>query len=106
MQLRYFFDPGSGVCLWASDDEARDAFDYAVALEDLPLSAAARALGNALLQSFDGSINWNDPGSPTIWSAAQLEEFNANAQAYLSRLRTELGDGFVIVDASSASPSA
>jgi hypothetical protein len=36
--FRYFFGPGSGICLWSANDEARDRFDYPVQLTDLGLS--------------------------------------------------------------------
>ena len=106
MQLRYFFDPGSGVCLWAGDDAARDAFGYAVAFEDLSLSPDTVAIGNELLQEFDGSIDWNDPGSPSPWSTAQMQGFSDKAHAFLSRLRAELGGGFEIIDALGSTPNA
>ena len=35
--LRYFFDAGSGICLWSANDEAREKFDYPVQLSDLEL---------------------------------------------------------------------
>lgn len=28
--LRCFFDPGSGICLWANNDEARERFGYPI----------------------------------------------------------------------------
>jgi hypothetical protein len=35
--LRYFFDPGAGICLWSSNDAARQKFDYPVDARDLPV---------------------------------------------------------------------
>ena len=49
MKLRYLFDPGSGVCPWAADDEARKAFGYPVQLKQLPLSQEVVALGQQVI---------------------------------------------------------
>jgi hypothetical protein len=42
MLLRFFFDAGSGVCLWAYDAEAKARFGYPVEAEmlDIPQSCA------------------------------------------------------------------
>ncbi len=42
-KIKYMFDWGSGVCLWSSNDEAKEKFgDYPIEdLEKLPVSAAA-----------------------------------------------------------------
>lgn len=38
-RLRYFFDFGSGICLWAANDAARDDFDYPVHSSKLPITS-------------------------------------------------------------------
>jgi hypothetical protein len=68
MILRYFFDAGSGVCLWAADDEARAAFGYPVELEELDLPRDTIFLGNRLIAIFDESIDWQDPAGASPWS--------------------------------------
>ena len=35
--VRFFFDAGSGVCLWAQDEATKQRFGYAVQLDDLDL---------------------------------------------------------------------
>ncbi|HOE43498.1 MAG TPA: hypothetical protein PLB25_17990 [Rhodoferax sp.] len=45
MKLRYFFDAGSGVCLWAGDDEVQVRYDYPVGLDILPISETLRIAG-------------------------------------------------------------
>jgi hypothetical protein len=81
MKLRYFFDPGSGICLWAADDEARAQFGYPVELEELSLAGDTLALGNSLIERFDGSINWSDPGSasPGLKNRGQISCAKASA---------------------------
>jgi len=96
MKLRYFYDPGSGVCLWAADDEARAAYGYPVSLEELPLSLEARAEGDLLLALFDSSIDWNDPAGPSPWSPQQRSDFAASSGQFFARVAAELGAGFEV----------
>lgn len=78
MRLRLFFDAGSGVCLWAGDERAREKYGYPLDLDALPLTAETIELGNALTERFDGGINWDDPAEPSTWSDVDREEFFAS----------------------------
>jgi len=98
MKLRYFFDPGSGICLWAADDEARAQFGYPVELEELSLAGDTLALGNSLIERFDGSINWSDPGSASPWSEEQRADFMRESERFYSKLVAELGPRFAVVN--------
>jgi hypothetical protein len=98
MKLRYFFDPGSGVCLWAGDDEARKAFGYPVELKQLPLSEEIVALGQQLIAQFDTSIDSDYPPNPSPWSDAEKQSFRAASQNLYVRLSSELGTRFEIID--------
>lgn len=98
MKFRYFFDPGSGICLWAADDEAKEAFGYPVDLSQLPLSQEVIALGQQLIARFDGSIDWEYPPNPSPWSSAEQESFKAASRQLYAKLASELGAGFEIVD--------
>lgn len=98
MKLRYFFDPGAGICLWAADDEARGQFGYPVELEKLELSKDTIALGNRLISSFDGSINWKDPAGPSPWSEQQRSQFMQESVSFYERLVSELGSEFTVVN--------
>jgi hypothetical protein len=42
LRLRYFFDAGSGTCLWSGNSAAEACFGYAVDMDDLPLGANTR----------------------------------------------------------------
>jgi hypothetical protein len=98
MKLRYLFDPGSGVCLWAADDEAKRAFGYRVELEQLPLSQEVLELGEQLIILFDTSIDWRYPPRPSPWSSVEQESFRVASQQFYKRLVSELGKRFEIVD--------
>lgn len=99
--LRYFFDPGSGICLWSGNDAARERFDYPVQLPDLglPENLLRRAL--YVMAWYDTSLDWSYPPNPSPWSASERARFHETSQALLSALRQQLGSGFEIRDESS-----
>ena len=91
-RLRYFFDPGSGVCLWAANESANAAYGYAVDHNDLPLSAKTTTLLSRLTAKFDQSLDWNNPAERgPEWTTAAEQEFMGDADLGLQALRDELG---------------
>lgn len=99
-RLRFFFDAGSGVCLWADNHEARESFGYAVKSDDLPLEPSTEARLERLIAWYDESIDWDDPGTAWPWSDEEQARFDAEAQAILALLRQELGTEYEIEDRS------
>ena len=98
-RLRFFFDYGSGVCLWTANDAARARFgDYPVLLADLPLSPETVRAGEDLLTRYDTSLDWDDPAGPSPWPEEAWPPFHADVRALLARLRRELGPAFEVVD--------
>jgi len=89
--LRYFFDSGSGTCLWAANPAAHAAHGYAVDHHALPLSPTLRARLTRLIARHDTRLDWSNPGGPSPWSAADEAAFTAEAAATLAALRAELG---------------
>jgi hypothetical protein len=100
MLLKLAFEAGAGVCLWAADAAARQQLGYAVALSQLPISAALRQRGEALICHVDSSIDWNDPGGSSPWDAPTWRDFQQAATDFAAGLRAELGPGVGIIDAS------
>ncbi len=96
--FRFFFDAGSGTCLWAANTAARDAFGYAVDHRRLALPEPLLAVLDGLIARHDTSIDWDDPGSPGPWTAQDRASFAADALAALARLRTELPAGWTVAD--------
>src|SRR5262245_2023165 len=97
-ELRYFFDPGSGTCLWAGNDAARAAHGYAVKHADLPLSDAAKRALDDLIARFDRSIDWQSP-TESRWTAQESAGFFDDARQVLERLRAELdGSQYTVRD--------
>jgi hypothetical protein len=98
--LRYFFDPGAGICLWAGNDDARERFDYAIDASTLPFPENTWRRVIHLCSWYDTSIDWNYPPGSSPWNTEEFERFHAAAQKLLALLREQLGPEFEIVDAS------
>jgi hypothetical protein len=103
--LRYFFDAGSGICLWSANDAAREKFDYPVELLslELPEDLLREALGVVTL--YDTSLDWSYPPNPSPWSAQEHARFNDVAQSLLLNFRQQLGPLFDIRDESGTMPN-
>jgi hypothetical protein len=98
-QLRYFFDAGSGVCLWAENVEAKNKFGYAIALCALHLTNETIAQGQALIARFDTSRVWDDPTAASPWSVAEISSFQNDSHQFLSVvLRDGLSAEFEVRD--------
>ena len=103
--FRYFFDPGSGICLWSDNDAAREKFDYAVELSKLGLPDNFLRQAIHLTAWYDTSLDWSNPPNPSPWPESEFVRFHEASQKFLSMLRQELGPDFEIRDESSL-PSA
>ena len=75
-ELRYFFDAGGGVCLWAKNDAAKKHFGYAVEHWDLPLSENTKRWLQHLVAWFDTSLDWESPADPVDrWPTEERQRF-------------------------------
>jgi hypothetical protein len=100
--LRFFFDAGSGVCLWSGNKAAEERFDYPVETARLNLPPDLAADLEQLITDYDADFPWDDPGTR---DPARLEYLRANEEglyarvdALLPRLREALGPEFEILD--------
>ena len=103
MRLRFFFDAGSGMCLWAQDEATKQRFGYAVQLDDLDLPPDLRADLVQLIVDYDATIDWNNPGGSSDIDTGPISlgyetdaPFRDRGQALLHRLRPALGPEFII----------
>ncbi len=96
-RLRFFFDAGSGVCLWSGNAAARGRYGIAIAPAQLPLPEATQQEMTRLIAWYDTSLDWEHPTGPTPWSPAERAQFEAAARALLAQLREQLGPTFVVV---------
>ena len=96
--LRYFFDAGSGICLWAGCAAARERFGYPVEPRHLPLPRATRERIAELVDWFDHSVDWEYPAGPPLWDDAEQARFNRAAGHLLAVIRAQLGPDFDVRD--------
>ena len=99
-RLRFAFDTGAGVCLWAANDTARERFGYAVESSELTLPPVTQRRLEALLRWHNTGLDWSDPAGPSPWSEEERQRFNREAQAVLRLLREQLGPKFLVTDES------
>jgi hypothetical protein len=97
-RLRFFFDTGSGICLWSDNDAARERFDYPVPLEALPLPDTIRRRGDFLIAWYDTFMDWALSPQPSRWWPREQAAFNAATQEFLAILKEHLGPSFEVVD--------
>jgi hypothetical protein len=103
MRLRFSFDAGSGVCLWAMDAEAKARFGYPVEAAMLDVPDALRGEIEQLVTDYDETFPWDDPASGKPVAAArdvpgyaEVPAFATRVRALLPKLRAALGPSFVI----------
>lgn len=102
-RLRFFFDAGGGICLWAGNDAARERFDYAIVPSSLPIPENTWRRMIYLCSWYDTSIDWNYPPDPSPWSEEERARFEDEAHKLLALLREQLGPDFEIIDESRTS---
>lgn len=99
MLMRLFFDAGSGVLLWAYDEEAKARFGYPVEAEMLDVSPELRAEIEQLVRDYDDTFDWDNPasGEPvapdrTMFGYEDNPPFGDRVRALLPKLRAALPD--------------
>lgn len=73
--FRFFFDPGSGTCLWSASAEANALYDYPVNHHKLPIPESLKKTLDQLVEKFDTDFDWNDPPGEGQWSDDERREF-------------------------------
>ncbi|HEX2997431.1 MAG TPA: SMI1/KNR4 family protein [Anaerolineales bacterium] len=94
--LRFFLDAGSGTCLWAGNELARQQFGYPVKLEFLSLSPDLIERGQQIVEDYDKSINWDNPAGQTTWDAEKCQAFNQRVEEFVTDLQRQLEENFKI----------
>ena len=97
-RLRFFFDAGSGTCLWSNNAAAHDRFGYPVDLSTLPVPENLWRKAVHVTCWYDTSIDWEYPPDPSPWSAEESARFDAAADSLLAQLREALGPDFEVAD--------
>jgi hypothetical protein len=97
-KLRFFFDGGSGTCLWSGNDLAQQTWGYAVNHQKLPLNERTIIRLNEIIRWYDEGFDWDNPADPCKWERGECEKFTSTACELLATVREELGADFDIVD--------
>ena len=98
-ELRYTFECGSGVCLWAENDVTRERYNIAVDHRDLPISENTKYWLGYLIAWFDTSMNWDDcPQMSSHWTG-DFDTFAIRANKGFQMLVNDLRDQrYLIID--------
>lgn len=99
-KLRYFFDFGSGICLWAVNDAATERFGYQVHSSKLPITSNLMYRIEFVLAWYDTFLDWDNPPQKSPWWVAEGAQFKLVAQDLFDLLQKQLGAEFEIVDES------
>ena len=102
--LRFFFDTGSGGCLWPENDNSYRDFDYGpyTSGDRLPsffsLSEETFKRCAEICAWYENSLDWNAIHDPLLWRQEECDRFNAAVQELIKDIRQELGDDFGVID--------
>lgn len=90
-ELRFFTDPGSGVCLWRASPDPTGLDPYAVDHATLPLSANTKAALTAIVALADLTLDWDaPPAAGPHWSATAEQCLATLTETTLAALIGEL----------------
>lgn len=60
-EMKYMYDWASGVCLWSTNDNAREKYGYPVRVDDLPVTDELKAEMKYMAEKYDEALNWEQP---------------------------------------------
>jgi hypothetical protein len=109
-RLRFFFDYGSGGCLWSDNEASYQKFDVG------PLDAEIYDLNGKISQAakiklpeltkqkvlkldklYCESLNWEDPAGDSMWDKLQWDNFHLQTRELHKEISIILGDDFEII---------
>lgn len=96
-ELKYMFDWGSGTCLWAVNQDAKNKFGYSVEIRDLPISSELKQQVFYLIEWHDKALDWENPSNGLLWNEKEIERFKIEAKELYHSLCDELGSLYSIV---------
>ncbi len=96
-KMKFMFDWGSEVCLWSTNQAAKEKFGtYPVSSSLLPISDELKNELEYLIELHDKALNWDEPNSGLLWNDEQINDFLNNAEKTYNRLCMELGKSYEI----------
>jgi|GEM_PF-4050848 len=89
--LKYFFEVGSGVCLWAGNEDTKQCLGYAIETEKMNLSENTKKWLLYLIAWFDTSIDWSCPTEiARHWTEEEYARFLNAANKGLQMIQIDL----------------
>lgn len=95
-EMKYMYDWGSGVCLWSTNDNAREKYGYPVFADDLPVSDELKDEIRYMTDKHDEALNWHCPNDDLLWNDEQTAAFKQEARKLYNRICLELGGDYYI----------
>lgn len=95
-EMKYMYDWASGVCLWSTNENARNKYGYPVFADDLPVTDELKAEMKYMAEKHDEALNWEQPNDDLLWSDEQIEDFKQKSRVLYDRICLELGEDYHI----------
>ena len=96
-ELKYYFECGSGVCLWSRNSKAEDTFGLAVDHYKLPISGNTKVWLSYLIAWYDTSLDWdNAPNTGAHWEQSEDEFYKAVNMGFKKLYSDLAGQGFIV----------
>jgi len=96
-KLRFFFDYGSGICIWAGNITTERKFgNYPIENYALPITKDLINELNNLVIEYDSSLDWGYPPNPSPWTKEHKIDFSNRANMAYTKLCNELGSSYEV----------
>jgi hypothetical protein len=97
-RIRFFFDYGSGTCLWSGNRGTEERFGYPIVPGQLALSPETTAELERLIGRYDRPLNWENHPEAIPWSEDECRRFNASMLRHRTLIGQERGEDYEIVN--------
>ena len=96
-RIRFFFDYG-GSCFWGADSKTTAVFESPITPDKLPLSTETIDQARDLINLFEDSLDWGNPGEGIRWNQDECDRFNTAAGLLFEEVKKELGESFELMN--------
>lgn len=93
--FRFFFDWGdNSMCLWPSNDAARERFGLTPSIKDFSLSEETKSRVYQIGEWYQTALNWEYPPNPGPWRQTECDRFRQTVRILFDDLARELGSDY------------
>ena len=93
-----FFYTLHGDFLWSGNEITKEKYGYPVNIERLPVTEKLKKEINDLGCEYSTSVDWSDPGGPSLWTQEKHMHFHNRLIIILNKLREELGKDYCVLN--------